>query len=231
MTFVNERLCISCGCGIMMWNLANIEWSTMGIDETLSETSPFRVLHTDTLFKCLSPINWIEPTLAASSSENQIYIWNLRHDENNQIHVWNLRHDTHTILLSPEAKGSRRHIMAMSQIGHEIDNGSLAVAVKCLTTRSAFIELWSCIDNTLRKQILLDYNLHVSSMVMANEESWIVADSTIDQVLIWRRGMHYACCVANPTRMDFTVHGTTIAWIARGSMLWLRNLDTLADDV
>jgi WD40 repeat protein len=219
MTFVNERLCISCGCGIMMWNLANKEWPTMGIDETLSETSPFRFLHMDTLFKCLSPINWIEPTLAASSNENQI-------------HVWNLRHDTHTILLSPEAKGSRRHIMAMSQIGHEIENGCLAVAVKCLTTRSAFIELWSCIDNTLRKQIPLDYNLHVSSMVMANEESWIVADNAIDQVRIWRRGKHYACCVANPTRMDFTVHGTTIAWIGRGSMLWLRNLDTLvADDV
>lgn len=217
MMFVNETLCIACECGIMLWKVENSDWPTMIKDETLSEISPFRMLHMNTLFKYLSPVNSIEPTLAGACNDNQI-------------HIWNLKAETHAILLSLEAEGRRRYIMAMSQLHHELANDLLAVAVKCISTRSTCIELWSALDNSLKRKIPLDYNLRLSSMVMVSEDCWVAADSAIDQVRIWRDGSHYACCVANPTRMDFTIYGATIAWIGRGSMLWLRNLDTLAGD-
>eukprot|EP00980_Cylindrotheca_fusiformis_P007025 scaffold1475_cov111-Cylindrotheca_fusiformis.AAC.4 len=222
MTFVDETLCIAGDSGVLIWNLGDTDLPTMLLEnnEGLSESSPFRLLQLEGSFKFLSPINGIEPMLGAASNDNQL-------------HVWNLRDASHSFLLSPEATGHRRSIMAISQVHSsscsydESSNGYLAAAVRCMTTRSAFIELWSCIDNTRMKKIPLDYNLRMSSMVMMNHDSWAIADTTIDQVRIWRNEVHYACCIANPTRMDVTLFGTTIAWIGRGSMLWLRNLDTL----
>ncbi|KAL3935592.1 MAG: hypothetical protein SGBAC_008916 [Bacillariaceae sp.] len=217
MIFVQDILCVSTNTGILILDVNDVDTIT---DEALDcggSPSAFRLLH-EGRFKFMTPVHWVEPILAAA-------------DNNHEVHTWVLdKMDGHRVLCHADSiDETRRYVVAMSAVGDGAPNGNLAVAGWCYATKTSFIDLWLCTESTAIQRIPIDHKIHVSSFVMLNETSWIIADGAVDQVRIWRNFRHYARCVANPTRMDFTVYRSTIAWIGRGSTLWLRDLDTLMD--
>ncbi|CAJ1948333.1 unnamed protein product [Cylindrotheca closterium] len=222
MVFVHDILCVTTKTGIGILDVNNATPSSG--DEVLGDCgaspSAFRLLHEGT-FKFMTPVHWVEPILAAADMDHQVHLWVL--DKN--------RTDGHRILCHADSiDATHRYVVSMSAIGDGgVPNGNLAVAGWCYATKTSFIDLWSCTESALIRRIPIDHKIHVSSLVMVSKTSWVIADGAIDQVRVWRNFRHYARCQANPTRMAFTLYKSTIAWIGRGSTLWLRDLDTLVD--
>lgn len=217
MIFVHDILCVSTNSDILILDVNNIDVITS--DEILdydASPSAFRLLHHGG-FKNMTPVHWVEPILAAADSEHHVHVW-----------VLDRKDCGHRILCQADAiDETHRYVVAMSAVGDGTPNGKLAMAGWCYATKKSFIDLWSCTEPTAARRIPIDHKISVSSLVMVSETSWVIADSAIDQVRIWRNFRHYTRCHANPTRMDFTLYKSTIAWIGRGSTLWLRDLDTL----
>ena len=251
MVFVQKTLCISCESGILIWNLMEEEKEEVkGGEESESilyyttYLSPqFSFLHqkkNKTWYQHLTCVNNVkEPTLAAvSSSDNLVHVWNLQTKKHDIIALENEDEGDRQSGYNNNNNGrrqKRRQILGLSSIRHSTkspsssSSSSLAIAIKCITTQTECIELWSCTDLLTRiMAIPLPYNLKISSFVMIDEgSSWIIADSTYDKIRVFRNGEYDFCLIANPNRMDFSHNGGMIAWIGRGSNIYLQKLETL----
>jgi hypothetical protein len=64
----------------------------------------------------------------------------------------------------------------------------------------------------------------VKSMLLVDNHTWVTADTSWDQLLVWRNeGECVGSLETNPTCLGFACRGHQLAWIGCGSTVWLRD--------
>lgn len=87
-------------------------------------------------------------------------------------------------------------------------------ALACTSSSLQFVQHYS-----LEKHLS-----HITSIQLINANTWAVADTTWDQLLVFHRGHCVQSLVGNPMRLELASQGTNLAWIGRGSTVWMRDL-------
>jgi hypothetical protein len=67
-------------------------------------------------------------------------------------------------------------------------------------------------------------------MRLIDEHTWVTADATRDLLMIWCKDQCKFRLAGNPMRLELTTNDKLVAWIGRGSTIWLRDVHQLDDD-
>jgi WD40 repeat protein len=200
--FVEELLYCLNEKELFVWKLE--EEDTTGILAT-----PVKVLHPEVAVNDLVQV--FPDVLAIRSSDHRVYLWNLQ---------------TNSLQQLPIEDGL--DTLAVSSVPRREDMLAIATRTPQDTTSPISLELWSSVEQEewirIRKVPLDQHSRHLTSIVLMNDHTWITVDTSWDQISVWHKDKCVRSLVGNPTRLEYACHGTYVAWIGRGSTVWLKDI-------
>jgi WD40 repeat protein len=169
--------------------------------------TPLKIVSMDVSVKDMVPL----------LDRDQFAIWT----SDQQVQIWNLDADSREEALPLDRGGNILALAAHKNL--------LAVATKKSPgIRRIYMEFWL---NRIRvRQVPMYQHTHITSMRLIDEHTWVTADATRDLLMIWCKDQCKFRLAGNPMRLELTTHDKLVAWIGRGSTIWLRDVHQLDDD-
>ena len=124
-----------------------------------------------------------------------------------------------------------------SNTGVPATEGKILLGITYQTGRHIWLDLWwydwwieDDIDDQWKYHGHFPLHVHCDNVSgflhLVDDKTWLVADTTREQLLVCHNGECIRSLQANPNRFDVAHHGSYIAWIAWGSTMWIRDMNT-----